>query len=38
MRKRTHDVDLNKVGDKTLRFLRRHKVPEHWSKTKNEAY
>ena len=38
MKKRTYDVDLNKVVVETFRFLRRHKVPEHWSKTKNEQY
>ena len=38
MRKRTYDVDLNKVIEKTFRFLERHDVPKHWSKTKNEQY
>ena len=38
MRKRTYDVDLNKVVEKTFKFLRKHDVPEHWSKTKNEKY
>ena len=38
MRKRTYDVDLNKVVEKTFKFLRNHDVPRHWSKTKNEKY
>ena len=38
MRKRTYDVDLNKVVGKTFKFLRNHDVPRHWSKTKNEKY
>ena len=38
MRKRTYDVDLNKVVEKTFKFLRNHDVPKHWSKTKNERY
>ena len=38
MRKRTYDVDLNKVVEKTFKFLRNHDVPMHWSKTKNEKY
>jgi|TARA_Y100000310_G_C20487648_1_gene717611 hypothetical protein len=38
MHKRTYDVDLNKVVEKTFKFLRNHDVPEHWSKTKNEKY
>lgn len=38
MRKRTYDVDINKVVEKTLAFLKRHDVPKHWSKTKNELY
>ena len=38
MRKRTYDVDLNKVVAKTLKFLRTHDIPKHWSKTKNEKY
>ena len=38
MRKRTYDVDLNKVVEKTFKFLRKHDVPTHWSKTKNEKY
>ena len=38
MRKRTYDVDLNKVVAKTFKFLRNHDVPKHWSKTKNERY
>lgn len=35
---KTYDVELNKVVGKTLKFLRNHDVPEHWSKTKNEKY
>ena len=38
MRKRTYDVDLNKVVEKVFKFLRNHDVPRHWSKTKNEKY
>src|SRR3989338_1659175 len=38
MRKRTYDVDLNKVVAKAFKFLRNHDVPKHWSKTKNERY
>ena len=38
MRKRTYDVDLNKVVEKTFKFLRKYNIPEHWSKTKNEKY
>ena len=38
MRKRTYDVDLNKVVEKTFKFLRNQDVPRHWSKTKNEKY
>ena len=38
MRKRTYDVDLNKVVEKTFKFLRNNDVPEHWSRTKNEKY
>jgi len=38
MRKRTYDVDLNKLVVKTFKFLRNHDVPRHWSKTKNEKY
>ena len=38
MRKRTYDVDLNKVVEKTFKFLRNHDIPKHWSKTKNEKY
>jgi len=38
MRKRTYDVDLNKVVEKTFKFLRNHDVPKHLSKTKNEKY
>jgi hypothetical protein len=38
MKKRTYDQDLNKVVDVTWRFLRRHKVPLHLSKSKNERF
>ena len=38
MRKRTYDVDLNKLVGKTFKFLRNHDVPMHWSRTKNEKY
>jgi hypothetical protein len=38
MRKRTYDQDLNKVVVKTQQFLRRHKVPLHLSKRRNEKY
>jgi len=38
MYKRTYDVDLNKLVVKTFKFLDRHDVPKHWSKTKNETY
>jgi hypothetical protein len=38
MRKRTYDVELNKVVDKTFKFLRNNDVPKHLSKTKNEKY
>ena len=38
MRKRTYDVDLNKVVEKTFKFLRNQDVRRHWSKTKNEKY
>ena len=38
MNKRTYDVELNKVVEKTFKFLRNHDVPKHWSKTKNERY
>ena len=38
MNERTYDVDLNKVVEKTFKFLRNHDVPKHWSKTKNEKY
>ncbi len=38
MRKRTYDVDLNKLIAKTFQFLESHDVPKHWSKTKNEKY
>ena len=38
MHKRTYDVDLNKVVEKTFKFCRNHGVPKHWSKTKNEGY
>jgi hypothetical protein len=36
--KKTYDVDLNKVVEKTISFLERHDVPKHWSKSKNEKY
>lgn len=36
--KRTYDVDLNKVVEKTFKFCRNNDVPRHWSKTKNEKY
>ena len=35
---KTYDVELNKVVEKTFRFLRHQDVPRHWSKTKNEKY
>ena len=35
---KTYDVDLNKVVDKTFKFLRNNDVQKHWSKTKNEKY
>lgn len=35
---KTYDVDINKVVDKTTRFLRRYDVPKYWSKTRNEKY
>ncbi|MCH8004412.1 MAG: hypothetical protein IH934_07335 [Nanoarchaeota archaeon] len=38
MNERTYDVELNKVVEKTFKFLRNHDVPKHWSKTKNEKY
>ena len=38
MNKRTYDVGLNKVVEKTFKFCRNNDVPKHWSKTKNEAY
>lgn len=38
MNKRTYDVDINKLVVETFRFLERHDVPRHWSKTKNEKY
>ena len=38
MNKRTYDVDLNKLVDKTFKFLRNNDVPRHWSKTNNEKY
>lgn len=38
MKKRTYDQDLNKVVVVTWRFLRRHKVPLHLSKSKNEKF
>jgi len=34
----TYTVDLKKLMKTTGRFLRRHDVPEHFSKTKNEQY
>jgi len=34
----TYVVDLKKLMKTTGRFLRRHDVPEHFSKTKNEQY
>jgi len=38
MRKRTYDVDLNKLVGAVFKFLEHHDVPKHWSKTKNEKY
>lgn len=38
MHKRTYDVDLNKLVEKTFKFLRNNDVPKHWSKTQNEKY
>lgn len=38
MDERTYDVDINKVVEKTFKFLRTNDVPKHWSKTKNEKY
>ena len=38
MNERTYDVELNKVVEKTFKFLRNHDVPKHWSRTKNEKY
>jgi hypothetical protein len=38
LRKRTYDVDINKVVDRTFQFLKRHDVPKHWSKQKNEYF
>jgi len=38
MKKRTYDIDLNKVVGETLTFCRRYNVPEHLSKTRNEQY
>jgi hypothetical protein len=35
---RTYDVDLNKLVEKTFKFLRNNDVPRHLSKTKNEKY
>jgi hypothetical protein len=35
---RTYDVELNKVVEKTFKFLRFHDVPLHWSRTRNEKY
>ena len=37
-RRRTYDVDINKVVEKAFKFLRNQDVPRHWSKTKNEKY
>jgi hypothetical protein len=38
MKERTYDVDLNIVVEETFAFCRRHNVPTHWSKTRNERY
>lgn len=38
MRKRTYDVDLNKVVEKVFAFCKRRHVPLHWSRTRNEKY
>lgn len=38
MNERTYDVDLNKVVVMVFRFCRRQKIPEHWSRTRNEKY
>lgn len=38
MNRRTYDIDLNKVVEKTYKFCRNNDVPLHWSKTKNEKY
>lgn len=35
---RSYDKDLNKVVATTFRVLRRWRVPEHWSRQKNEKY
>lgn len=35
---KTYDHDLNIVAGKAFSFLRRHKIPLHWSRTKNERY
>ena len=35
---RTYDKDLNKVVATVFRMLRRWRVPEHWSRQKNEKY
>jgi len=35
---RTYDKDLNKIVATTFRFLRRHRVPLHWSNRRNERY
>ena len=37
-RKKTYDVDLNKLVENTFKFLAAHEVPRHLSKTKNEKY
>jgi len=38
VKKRTYDVDLNKVVGEVFSFCRRCNVPEHLSRTKNEKY
>ena len=35
---KTYDVELNKVVAKTIKFLRNHDVPRHWSRSRNEKY
>ena len=35
---KTYDIELNKVVEKTFKFLRYHDIPQHWSQTKNEKY